>query len=366
METYGRKPDNVKSIVGKRCTLPLREQLFEHEWDALCQLKEKHPKICSYYSDEFLCACLFARKMDLERVHVLLLANWKWRKENKMIKIPTIEEINLEVFHTFFGIPGVRTEDGCGILYATVNPDHVAGKEPWSVESVTKAATFFNFVGVFLEGMDYVRNGICIAMDLGNFGWNHWDVSFWSGMGGMWTDTFPMLMKRIAIVNPPYILSGLMKLASLFVKKKIMSRITTLDSHETVDLQNHLEISPELCSKHFGGALVYTWEQYEIELREYCKENQARLIALPPPKRKKGSNGEKSEDASYSQSIVSGDTSSIGEGKEKKEKRGLNTSNFLKTRKDKDSSKSESQQSTEDKVSKLKKDKLNESGGVKK
>lgn len=35
--------------------------------------------------------------------------------------------------------------------------------------------------------MDYVRNGICIAMDLGNFGWNHWDVSFWSGMGGMWT-----------------------------------------------------------------------------------------------------------------------------------------------------------------------------------
>lgn len=34
-----------------------------------------------------------------------------------------------------------------------------------------------------------------------------------------------MLMRRIAIVNPPYILSGLMKLAALFVKKKIMSRV---------------------------------------------------------------------------------------------------------------------------------------------
>lgn len=219
-QTYGRKPENIKLSIGKRQTLPLREQLFDHEWDAIVELKERYPKICKFYSDEFLCACLFSRKMDIERTHVLLLANWKWRKQNKLIDIPKIEDINLEIFHTFFGIPGARTEDGCGILYATVNPEHTAGQEPWTVDSVTKAATFFNFVGVFLEGMDYVRNGICISMDLYNFGWAHWDYGFWYGMGGMWTDTFPMLMRRIAIINPPLILSGLLKLASLFVKKK--------------------------------------------------------------------------------------------------------------------------------------------------
>lgn len=289
-ESFGRKPEHVKLLIGKRQLLPLREQLFDHEWEALCVLKEKHPKICSFYSDEFLCACLFSRKLDIERVHVLLLANWKWRKENKLIKLPTIDDINLEVFYTFFGIPGARTEDGCGILYATVNPDHVAGKEPWTVESVTRAATFFNFVAVFLEGMDFIRNGICIAMDLGNFGWNHWDVSFWSGMGGMWTDTFPMLMRRIAIVNPPYILSGLMKLAALFVKKKIMSRITTLDSGENAILHEHLEVAPEQASAQFGGKIEYSWAMYESELREYCKENQERLIYLPPSSKKKGGN----------------------------------------------------------------------------
>jgi hypothetical protein len=51
-----------------------------------------------------------------------------------------------------FIILGARSEDGCGLLYATVNPNHTAGQEPWTVDSVTKAATFFNFVGVFMEG----------------------------------------------------------------------------------------------------------------------------------------------------------------------------------------------------------------------
>jgi hypothetical protein len=286
-QTFGRKPENIKLSIGKRQTLPLREQLFDHEWDALCELKERHPKICRFYSDEFLCACLFSRKMDIDRVNVLLLANWKWRKQNKLIDIPTIDEINLEVFHTFFGIPGARTEDGCGILYATVNPAHTAGQEPWTVESVTKAATFFNFVGVFLEGMDYVRNGICISMDLYNFGWAHWDYGFWYGMGGMWTDTFPMLMRRIAIINPPMILSGLLKLASLFVKKKIMGRIAILDSSDTENLHGHLEADAMQVSSVFGGKIEYTWKQYESELREFCKENQDRLIWLPP-KDKKG------------------------------------------------------------------------------
>jgi len=245
---------------------------------------------------------LFSRKMDIERTHVLLRANWKWRKENKFIQLPTIDEINLEVFHTFFGIPGARTEDGCGLLYATVNPDHVAGQEPWTVASVTKAATFFNFIGVFLEGMDYVRNGICIAMDLGNFGWNHWEYSFWYGMGGMWTDTFPMLMKRIAIINPPLILSGLLKLASLFVKKKIMSRIAVLGEEETENILEHLEGDTTQVSKKFGGSVEFTWDQYEVELREFCKENQTRLIALPEKEKKKKG---KSDDDSYSVSHYS-------------------------------------------------------------
>jgi hypothetical protein len=286
-QTFGRKPEKVELLVGKRQQLPLRDQLFEHEWEALCELKERHPKICRFYSDEFLCACLFSRKMDIERVNVLLIANWKWRKENNLIKIPTLSEINLEIFHTFYGIPGARSEDGCGLLYASVNPQHTAGQEPWTVESVTKAATFFNFVGVFLEGMDYVRNGICIAMDLYNFGWAHWDYGFWYGMGGMWTDTFPMLMKRIAIINPPMILSGLLKLASLFVKKKIMSRIAVLDSSNPEEVISHLEADAAQVSKEFGGKIEYTWEQYEVELREYCEENEDRLTWLPA-KDKKG------------------------------------------------------------------------------
>jgi len=298
-QTFGRKPENIRLYIGKRQTLPLREQLFEHEWEALCELKKKHPKICRYYSDEFLCACLFSRKMDIERVNVLLLANWKWRKQNKMVEIPKIEEINLEVFHTFFGIPGARTEDGCGLLYATVNPEHTAGQEPWTVDSVTKAATFFNFVGVFLEGMDYVRNGICIAMDLYNFGWAHWDYGFWYGMGGMWTDTFPMLMRRIAIINPPLILSGLLKLASLFVKKKIMSRIAILDSSDTENLHGHLDASESQISSVFGGKIDYSWEQYEFELKQFCNDNQDRLTWLPP-KDKKGKFIKDGSDASYS------------------------------------------------------------------
>jgi len=191
------------------------------------------------------------------------------------------------------------------MIYAHVSPSQQAGKGAYTVANVTKAATFFNFVSVFLEGMDFLRNGICIAMDLGEFGWNHWDISFWSGMGPMWTDVFPMLMKRIAIINPPLILSGLMKLASVFVKKKIMDRISVLDSKDPVILKNHLEIEDDQLSSDFGGKVKYSWELYEQELKAYCKENQDRLTALPPKESKHKEGGKSVETSGVSLSTES-------------------------------------------------------------
>jgi len=109
-----------------------------------------------------------------------------------------------------------------------------------------------------------------------------------------------------------------------------MSRITTLSSGENETLHAHLEVHPSQASSQFGGNVDYTWDQYEAELRDYCAENQARLVFVPL---KKGA-GEDYEEASFTKSFMSGDCSSYEGNKTPKGGKFLNRS--LNVKKDKD------------------------------
>jgi hypothetical protein len=40
--------------IGKRQQLPLREQLFDHEWEALQELKRRHPKVRGRFVEVFI------------------------------------------------------------------------------------------------------------------------------------------------------------------------------------------------------------------------------------------------------------------------------------------------------------------------
>jgi len=201
------KPDDIKATVGTPCAYSLREQLFPQEWQALQDLKTNY-EICKNYSDEFLMACLFARKLDLIRTHNLLQQNMRWRKENGFLTIPKLSEINQEVFSMWGYVPGARSKEGTGILYF-----HLVemGKEPFTANNIIKFLVWHNFVGGFSEGMDFYRNGVFILRDMGQFTWKHVDVDIMKKVNTMWTDNFPTRVKKFIALDPPAIFEALKK-----------------------------------------------------------------------------------------------------------------------------------------------------------
>jgi len=131
-----------------------------------------------------------------------------------------------------------------------------------------------------------------------------------------------------------------------------MSRIAILGEEETEYLLEHLEANSNQVSKQFGGTVDYTWDQYELELREFCKENEDRLCFTPQKK----NNKEKTSDDSYSVSHYS--ETSIADKSSSPEistetphksckKKLINISLSMKKSRDKDLDKSRTEESQE-------------------
>jgi len=266
------KPSGITVTPGKYNTYSIADQLFPEELQALKDLKTNY-EICQNYSDEFMMSCLFARKLDLVRTHVLLQANWKWRKENNFVNLPTIADINLDIMKSWILAHGTRGKDGTGVLYVEIQ-DMEIGKEPWTIPSLMKWIAWFYFVGIFAEGMDIFRNGMTMIEDLEGYGWKHFDLEFQKKMSSIWTDTFPLRVKKIVVMNPPGIFEAIIKIAKTFMKAKMLDRMEVLTKKDLPKL-----VSKDQLVEKFGGNYSCTREQGVALLKEWAAINEPHLIA---------------------------------------------------------------------------------------
>jgi len=271
------RPQSVQIKSGEVCNLPLRDQLFEDEIRALEELK-KQCEITKYYSEEFLMACLFARKFDLKRTVELLETNLKWRRANNLMTIPSCKDF--ELFNDLMAmnllIPGARDKEGSGLSYIIFDGEkQQLGKEPWTIPTMKRWFAWFYFVGIFHDGIDSIRNGIVFVEDLRGFGWKNFDVDFQKQMSSMWVDTFPMRLKKILILNPPAIFGAIMKICKTFMKSKMLDRMEVVDKAK--DLKKWA--TEEHLPTQFGGTLEFTPEQWRKLLIEWAEINEERLRA---------------------------------------------------------------------------------------
>jgi len=268
-------PAAIKDNIVPGCTihLTLREQLYDHEWELLQNFKAKNGQLCSSYSDEFVMSCLFARRLDTDRALALLQNNLKWRKEKGLMNIPKMSELDIRLFDPYHNIPGSRTKTGNNITYMSIRKV-TPGVEPFTIATLCKWMAWFNFVGVFADGMDGPRHGICLVGDFSEIGWKNFDVDYNKANAALWQDVFPGRPKRFLIVNPPLIFSAIFKIMSTFLKKKIVNRFTTV---ELKDIPKYIDKSNLLAS--MGGSFEYSHDQYVANLKEWCIKHEERLIA---------------------------------------------------------------------------------------
>jgi len=264
------RPHGIVMEIGQTCKIPLKDQLFPEEWHALQDLKTNY-EICKNFSDEFLMASLFARKLDLVRTHNLLQSNWKWRVENNFVILPKFSEIPKEYYKSITFVNGARTKDGSGILYFEVKEMEI-NKGPWTMDNLMKWIAWYFMIGMFSEGMDYFRNGVQYIQDLQGYSWKQFDLDFQKKGGAAMTDHFPARIKGFLILNPPAIFNAFMKIMKTIIKTKLMDRVEIVTLKE---LQKYAD--KDNLRADFGGNIAHGYEETVAFFEEWVKENEDRL-----------------------------------------------------------------------------------------
>jgi len=257
-------PTCLKPVPGKYFEQSLKDELFEDEYSEFLKLKES--PVAAGFSDRFLMACLFARKLDLKRTEEMLQKNKTWREENGFAELFPWDKLNhkmLEDGKFALKIPGCRGKNGEGIIYVKMGNMVPAAHENF-VESCVQWTVWNGMHGGLWDSMDYFRNGIMMVADLSGMGWDNVDVSVQKRISSALLDNFPMRTCKILIINPPWILNPFLGGMSLFIKKKVMERIYVLEKPE--ELLVHID--KEYLLKEYGGEIEYTvkdWFNFLIE-----------------------------------------------------------------------------------------------------
>jgi hypothetical protein len=273
-------PKTMKDKIVPGCLVdaPLREQLYDHEWDLLQKFKAKNSDLCSNYSDEFVMACLFARKLDTDRALTLLQNNLKFRKEKNLLTIPKMSELDTNWFKPMLNVVGTRSKAGNPISYMRAK-ESVPGVEPFTVAYLPKWMAWYNYVGAFSNGIDGFRNGIYAVVDLQDYGWKNFDIEYSKAQNAIWSDCFPGRPRKLFIVNQPMIFTAIIKIMKTFMKAKIASRFSNI---EIKDLVNHIDKDNLLST--YGGNLDWNTENSIASLQKWVDKHEERLIAPGRPK----------------------------------------------------------------------------------
>jgi len=256
---FGELPPTCLKPVPKRyIEQDLKNELFEDEYSEFLELK-KLP-CCEGFSDRFLMACLFARKLNIKRTEEMLNHNKQWREENGYQSVPALSALNKKMVvggKFALKIPGARGKNGEGIIYVKMGNMVPSNWENFT-EDCVQMTVYNGMHGGLFETMDYFRNGIMMVADMEDMGWNNVDLSVQRRMTSTLLDNFPMRTCKILLLNPPWILNAFLDGLRLFIKKKVMDRIYVLENPK--ELITHID--KESLLVEYGGELQYTADDW--------------------------------------------------------------------------------------------------------
>lgn len=194
------RPPGINLIPGNNCYIPLEDQLYDDEKKALQEAKKW--EVSKYFSDEFIMSVLFSRKFDMKRSEEFLTSSLNWRKERGYLKIPRFETLDKGMFDLGIYYTGTRDSEGRSIRYLRFQKS-TPNQNGQTVENFLNYTVWYAYVGIFHEGIDGLRNGICIVADAEGFSWKQFDIDFHKRTHDLWLGRFPLLMRRMLVINPP-------------------------------------------------------------------------------------------------------------------------------------------------------------------
>jgi hypothetical protein len=96
----------------------------------------------------------------------------------------------------------------------------------------------------------------------------------------MWKDAFPCKCKKVYLLNAPFLLSGIIRLASKMLSSKIQQRIVVVDGNKSALFD---DIAPAVLPEELGGLTQMKWDAFVDsflgeETGQVDEENEAILL----------------------------------------------------------------------------------------
>ena len=116
--------------------------------------------------------------------------------------------------------------------------------------------------------LDDVRAGCIFTAQCKNMGWKNYNQEAEEKMAALYQDAYPIKFKAMAMVDAPLMIWAMMKLVSLFIKKKLRDRMFIVTTAQL--LASGLFASPADIPKNCGGTFegdYSTWLQERLARR---------------------------------------------------------------------------------------------------
>jgi hypothetical protein len=265
------RPANVHITPGHNCYIPLEDQLYDDEKLALQEAKKFESS--KYFSDEFIMAVLFSRKFDMKRTEEFLTNSLNWRKEKGYLQLPRFAKLDKRLFEIANYYTCSRDNEGRSVRYVRLSKT-TPNQNGQTVENLTDYAIWIAYVGIFSEGIDALRNGVCIIADTEGYSWKQFDIDFQKQTHELWLERFPLLMRKMLVINPPTIINAMFKIMSTWTKNKILQRIESVSRKDIVKY-----VPADQCPEEFGGKAKFTSKDWLKNLEEWAEKCEERLIS---------------------------------------------------------------------------------------
>jgi len=189
------------------------------------------------------------------------------------MNLPKFSDLDPRILALNNYLPGARDKFGRSIRFHR-SKNGVPNVNGFTVENLTKYVTWINYVGMFNDGIDGIRNGICMVTDMEGYGWKNFDADFQKQTATLFTENFPLLMRKILTLNPPGIFTALVKIMKTIMKHKIFERYEVL---QVKDFGKFIE--PDNLLAEYGGNVNCTYQDWYKIMGEWAERCEERLIA---------------------------------------------------------------------------------------
>eukprot|EP01130_Rhizamoeba_saxonica_P016497 TRINITY_DN763_c0_g1_i1.p1 TRINITY_DN763_c0_g1~~TRINITY_DN763_c0_g1_i1.p1 ORF type:complete len:208 (-),score=40.22 TRINITY_DN763_c0_g1_i1:380-1003(-) len=124
-------------------------------------------------------------------------------------------------------------------------------------------ALFFCYVEFAQQDIIECRNGLCFSLNLRGFGWANFHKETQSKIATTMSNAYPIRLKRISPVNPPWVFKTVFKLIKPLLSKKLQSRVVFLNEGELIEYYDEDQI-PE----SFGGIALVDRDTFEAGMED--------------------------------------------------------------------------------------------------